>query len=64
VVETSPRSLIAGDGGSGEPSARGSPVHRFSQRRHVEVLSSTEKSAHASPTLNGSATLFAGAMRS
>jgi hypothetical protein len=64
VVETSPHSLIAGDGGSGEPSARGSPVHRFSQRRHAEVLSSTEKSVHASPTLNGSATLLTRAMLS
>jgi hypothetical protein len=64
VVETSPHSLIARDGGSGEPSARDGPVYRFSQRRHAEVLDSTEKSAHASPTLNGSATLLAGAMRS
>jgi hypothetical protein len=64
VVEASPHSLIAGDGGSGEPSDRGSPVLRFSQRRHAKVLSSTEKSAHASPSLNGLATLFAGAMRS
>ena len=64
MVETLPHSLITGDGRSGEPSARGSPVHRFSQRRHAEVLSSTEKSTHASPTLNGSATLLTGAMRS
>jgi hypothetical protein len=64
VVETSPHSLIAGDGGSGEPSDRGSPVLRFSQRRHAKVLSSTEKSAHASPTLNGSATLPTRAMLS
>jgi hypothetical protein len=57
VVEASPYSLIVGDGGSGEPSDRGSPVLRFSQRRHAEVLSSTKKSVHASSEFTVSATL-------
>jgi hypothetical protein len=64
VVETSSHSLSEGMEGSGKPSARGGPVYRFSQRRHAKVFNSTEKSVHASPTLNGSATLLTRAMRS
>jgi hypothetical protein len=64
VVETSFHSLNEGNGGSGEPPARRGPVYRFSQRSHAEVLDSTEKSAHASRALHGSATLLTGAMRS
>jgi len=43
-------------------SARGGLVYRFSQRGHAEDLDSTKMSAHASLTLNGSATLLIGAM--
>ena len=64
MVGTSFHSLNEGDGGSGKPPAHRGPVYLFSQRIHAEVLSLTEKSAHANRALNGSATLLTGAMRS
>jgi hypothetical protein len=64
VVETSPQSLSVKYGGPGKRSAREGPVYPFFQRSHAEFSTSQRKSAHASSTLNGSATPLAGAMRS
>jgi hypothetical protein len=57
VGETSPHALSVRYGRSGKRSAREGPLYPVLQRSHAEVFEETEKSAHASSTLNGSATL-------
>jgi hypothetical protein len=64
VVETSFHSLSVRNGGSDKRSAWRGLVYRFFQRSHAKVLEETEKAAHASSALNGSATLLARAMHS
>jgi hypothetical protein len=56
VVETSPHSLNAKNGGSGKRTAREGPVYPFFQRSHAEFSTSRRRSAHASSAFTGSAT--------